>query len=1322
MGCKKNSKYPKPVSLYMILALVLLMKGMPAVFSQVNYSQTWATGDLNSWVSSGSAAASRTTSNVCATTGSVRANPYSSTYQTMIVTSPNLGPSSGGVVTMSYQYKIINFSGGAATPNTFGNFSIQYASSTSGTWTTAQTISTDHIPSTSCATKSITFTPPAGDLYVRLSVTRAAGDFYFYFDEVSLSQAAPPNCNTVTFPSSVNATASKTSICIEESLNFGLDAAMPAGTGITYQWQSSPDNITYTNNGASASSSTATLTANAAAKWFRCIVSCNGAPVLTSNPVQVNLLVQVLTTTAGSRCGTGEVTLGATGAAGNTLSWYAGSSGGSVLNTGTSFTTPSIAATTDYYVSAKGTSVTDHVGPGDPRVLTPAGDMASTNNGIATYFNLAEAKTLQSVTIYPLEQGGAASNTIGSNRIILLNSSDIVLYEKTITITTAEANSTKSFMGTPMVLTLNWDIPAGSGYKLKWNNGDVCPACGALYCQVLRNLSGAAGYYSPASSAGVTFTGNSGSGTAYWYGLYDWVFTTGCGESPRTKVTATVSNGDNTWDGSLSTNWFAADNWSCNTVPTAVTNVTIPAGVPRYPLVTVDTALVNKITIAATASLTVKDAGALQVGDVINNSGLLDVYDGCIKLSGASLQTLSGNSFYKNTVKNLVVKNTSVQLNNAVNDTLVIIQSLSFGDINNAVFNTNNNLILRSGNDTTARVADITNNGSNHDNAIVGSAIVERYIPARRAWRLLTAPVNNPSLTINQAWQDGHINTGGFTQGNLAGWSSINVYGTPGRGTHITGGATRNDASWGFDESPYQPSIKAYDNGWGTAVYGNVSTTNDLDNGGRINDRQGYMLFVRGDRTIELPFATTAAPKETVLRPYGPLNIGDKKITLPPGTGFKVVGNPYASAINFDAIRTRNSSVITTNAYYLWDPKLTGSSGVGAFVAFAYVSPGIYSPTVYSPSTQIIPDGDIASGAAFLVQSATGGDIFIHETDKVADVKTKIFFRPAKVAQLRTNLLAVNADGSKALNDGLLVLFDEASSNTVNADDVPKQFNFSESIALQRNGKWLAAEKRMPVGATDTLLFFMNGMRLRNYQLEIFTENLEPGRLMAVLEDKFLGTKTPVSLSSKPVLIDFSITADTASKAYNRFQLIFEKIQTLPLTFTSIKAERSEKNVAGVDWTVASEMKTRYYEIERSVNGIDFIKVKTIPAFENKNYYTCKDTGCSSSLIFYRVVSVDIANEKIYSSIVKLDALSAEGNITALITQNNIVSLRFNNIEKGDYTIRILNSLGQPLYNKKHNYNGVVSGTVNINKLLTKGTYFAEVTGRDKRYALRIIK
>ena len=71
----------------------------------------------------------------------------------------------------------------------------------------------------------------------------------------------------------------------------------------------------------------------------------------------INPIPAITSTTANSRCHTGTVTLGA-GASAGTINWYDTPTAGSLLGTGRSFTTPSIATTTIYYVDATATGCT----------------------------------------------------------------------------------------------------------------------------------------------------------------------------------------------------------------------------------------------------------------------------------------------------------------------------------------------------------------------------------------------------------------------------------------------------------------------------------------------------------------------------------------------------------------------------------------------------------------------------------------------------------------------------------------------------------------------------------------------------------------------------------------------------------------------------------------------------------------------------------------------------------------------------------------------------------------------------------------------------
>ncbi len=98
-----------------------------------------------------------------------------------------------------------------------------------------------------------------------------------------------------------------------------------------------------------------------------------------------------------------------------------------------------------------------------------------------------------------------------------------------------------------------------------------------------------------------------------------------------------------TWDGSASTDWNTAANWSTNTVPINTSSITIPGGVPNNP------ALPSNITLAG---LTMNTAGvlnfngfALTTGNLNlnnatlnNSSGVTDIVINC---SGSTLQYAS---------------------------------------------------------------------------------------------------------------------------------------------------------------------------------------------------------------------------------------------------------------------------------------------------------------------------------------------------------------------------------------------------------------------------------------------------------------------------------------------------------------------------------------------------------------------------------------------------------------------------------------------------------------------------------------------------------
>ncbi len=117
-----------------------------------------------------------------------------------------------------------------------------------------------------------------------------------------------------------------------------------------------------------------------------------------------------------------------------------------------------------------------------------------------------------------------------------------------------------------------WQVDAGSGYI---------------------NLSDDA-YYSGSNTATLEMSYIPSSNSGYKYRcVTDGV--------PGAANTLRFSN---SWMGSINTNWFLSDNWSCGTVPDQFTDVIIPGGLINYPLINANTA-VRKISIypGATATL-----------------------------------------------------------------------------------------------------------------------------------------------------------------------------------------------------------------------------------------------------------------------------------------------------------------------------------------------------------------------------------------------------------------------------------------------------------------------------------------------------------------------------------------------------------------------------------------------------------------------------------------------------------------------------------------------------------------------------------------------
>jgi len=309
---------------------------------------------------------------------------------------------------------------------------------------------------------------------------------------ISVTNGSATVVNVVLVPSAsptANFTANSTSTCTG-IVQFTNTGAHPQSS--TYLWNFGDGNTSTLENPLHY------YTANGTYSVTLQIFSCVGNPTITkSSYITVNMPASP-TVTGGSVCVSGTVNLSATGT--GTVYWYDALTGGNYLGSGTSYTTPSISTTTTFYANNNVPSANQTVGP------TVAG--TSSNNASYLFFDVYNTMTLVSVQ--------ARAGTAGTKTITLQNSSGTIVYTTTATVNT-----------TTTTITLNWVIPAGTGYKLVTN------ANSALYRKTTL-----VDY--PYTLAGVCMITGSTAGATIFPSWFNWtVKGAGC-YSPRVPVIASV--------------------------------------------------------------------------------------------------------------------------------------------------------------------------------------------------------------------------------------------------------------------------------------------------------------------------------------------------------------------------------------------------------------------------------------------------------------------------------------------------------------------------------------------------------------------------------------------------------------------------------------------------------------------------------------------------------------------------------------------------------------------------------------------------------------
>ena len=719
-------------------------------------------------------------------------------------------------------------------------------------------------------------------------------------------------------------------------------------------------------------------------------------------------------------------------------------------------------------------------------------------------------------------------------------------------------------------------------------------------------------------------------------------------------------------------------------------------------------------------------SGSVIFKGTYSNSSTFTAGTGTVYFSGAS-QTLTDNSSTGTTFNNVTFNCSGTATmgagvgNFAVSGTGVLTMVSPAKLVAGSA--TTGYLTLNSNATSSATIAAISGTST-----ITGFVNVQRYITGGsstyRGYRLLSSPVYASTVSSNNVFSINYLKNSIYVTGSTGaagGWDktgnpTIYLYRenmAPGNGNFVVGnfrGINNISASPGYQ----------LDNEVGTF---NIPAGN------------GFLFFFRGNRSTTLVSKTVspyATPENTTLTASGTLNQGQITVhdwytpasvnlgyTVLAGNtavrGFNLVGNPYASSINWDLVNnvTTSSGIYEQNVgntIYVFDPV---SKNYGAYVKG---SGGVGTHN----TSNILP-----SGQAFFVQaSAATAKLVFNESAKV---NTQVTGSGLLMA-VHTTDFAANVP---VVNQYLKL---QLIKDSVNTDDMIIRFNNSAVTTYDPN---VDAEYRAGYGLVNLYSFSSDNVPLAislqplpktresialsvaasadgTYQLQMKDIVAIPRMYNIILVDAY--TKDSIDMRESSVY-NFSIARnDTGTFGPNRFKLSISQNPAEAyrlLNFTAVAAE--SVNQVWLNWKTANEENYTYFTVERSTdNGNNFDTVVGGVQSSGSGNYKLIDQYPKTGPNLYRLKQVDINNNVTYSNaaVVEYTGLSntvVSNNINVYPNPaKNIINLAIANppgTHADNYSIRITNSNGfvvRTVTSAQANWQG------NISDLLT-GTYVIQI-------------
>ena len=554
----------------------------------------------------------------------------------------------------------------------------------------------------------------------------------------------------------------------------------------------------------------------------------------------------------------------------------------------------------------------------------------------------------------------------------------------------------------------------------------------------------------------------------------------------RRKVTSGACNnyspfillpimGKGLWLGKQSSAWNLAENWCRQEVPLPDIDVVILGGTPFQPAIQ-STAYCRSLTINDSASLILK--GSIQVnGNLFVKSSAIDGSLGALMLSGEDTQIISGMTFKKNQLADLIIRNKKA----------VILKDSLF--LNRQVLLQLGNLMI-DGQLQLGKNAEI--GPAAEGSVIMGLVGVTYPIPGKKRQYHFTAHPFSHGIGLRQLTKEIDItgdqkSDSGFALTPLQLPSAFKL-----------SNVKLNSIS--------QPLIwQAF-----TSLNGQVPNSWEKSEGIRwlFRGNKGKGL---DDETDWLQENKNVFTGEMAIHLKGELNTGDQCISFPDSSeGFRLVGNPFVSKIDTKGLQLSDS---IAPVYWKWNPQQGISGG---FTCNSFASNDSLPPF----ETLLI----------YLRGSKNNHQIIFPEKSKISSAIPA--FQTNEQNNIPTILLEWWKDS--LFIDRVTIRDNKSAVSDFDYWDGIKINNPSHDLFTTTNsGQKLSYDQR-PFHAQTKINVGTDNASNGNYQMHLFKKNWQE-EYRWQLFDRYTGKWWPMN---RDTIIPFTINQDTLSRSNTRFTIV----------------------------------------------------------------------------------------------------------------------------------------------------------------------------------------